>query len=134
MNADARRRQRGSVSVVTVAVLLVTVVLALGCVDVLRVLSAKDRAQTAADAAALAAAQELIMPSERSPAQVAAAYAADNGATLVACRCDAGAMDAVVTVEGTVSLPFLGEQRTVRATARAVIGQTGMGTRAGRPQ
>ena len=112
-------------TVVTAALLLVTVVLALGCVDILRVLSAKDRAQTAADAAALAAAQELIMPSERSPAQVAAAYATDNGATLVACRCDAGSTDAVVTVERAVSLPFLGEHRTVRATARAVIEQPG---------
>ena len=127
MNADTGRRERGSVSVVAAAVLLVTVVLALASVDVLRVLSAKDRAQTAADAAALAAAQELMMPSQRSPAQVAATYATDNGATLVACRCDFGSTDAVVTVERTVSLPFLGERRTVRATARAVLGQSGLG-------
>src|SRR5206468_11717882 len=64
-------RERGSVSVVAAALLLITVVLALGCVDVLRVLSEKDRAQTAADAAALAAAQELVLPSEGSPAEVA---------------------------------------------------------------
>jgi secretion/DNA translocation related TadE-like protein len=109
------------VSVVVAALLLVTLVLVLGCVDVLKVLSAKDRAQMAADAAALAAAQELALPSQGSPAEVAAAYAADNGAKLVECRCAVGSTDAVVTVESTVSLPFLGERRTVRASARAVL-------------
>jgi secretion/DNA translocation related TadE-like protein len=123
MNPGERCGERGSVSVVTAALLLITVVLALGCVDVFRVLSAKDRAQTAADAAALAAAQELVLPSEGSPGEVATEYAADNGARLVSCRCDAGSTDAVVTVERTVSLPFLGGRRTVRATARAVIEQ-----------
>jgi secretion/DNA translocation related TadE-like protein len=120
-----RCRERGSVTVVTAALLLITLVLVLASVDVLRVLSAKDRAQLAADAAALAAAQELIVPSERSPADVAAVYATDNGAVLVSCRCEAGSSDAVVTVQRTVSLPFLGETRTVRATARAVIEQSG---------
>jgi secretion/DNA translocation related TadE-like protein len=117
------RREGGSVSLVTAALLLITVVLALACVDVLRVLSAKDRAQTAADAAALAAAQNLVAPSEQSPAEIAAAYAADNGATLVVCRCDAGSTEALVIVERSVSLPFLGGNRTVRASARAVIEQ-----------
>jgi secretion/DNA translocation related TadE-like protein len=115
------RGERGSVSVVTAALLLITVVLALGCVDVLQVLSARDRAQTAADAAALAAVQELLLPSERSPAEVAADYAADNGATLISCRCDPGSSEAIVAVERTVSLPFLGGLRTVSASARAVV-------------
>ncbi len=123
MRPGERRRERGSVSVVVAALLLMTMVLALGCVDVLRVLSARDGAQTAADAAALAAAQELVVPSEASPAEYAAEYAADNGAKLLACRCAAGSTDAVVTVERIVSLPFLGERRAVRATARAVVEQ-----------
>jgi secretion/DNA translocation related TadE-like protein len=121
MRLGEHRREQGSVSLVTAALVLITVVLALGCVDVLQVLAAKDRAQMAADAAALAAAQELVLPSEGSPAEVAAAYAADNGAKLVVCRCDAGSTDAAVTVERTVSLPFLGGRRTVRASARAVV-------------
>jgi secretion/DNA translocation related TadE-like protein len=118
---EGRRGEGGSISVVAAALLLITLVLALGCVDVLRVLAAKDRVQTAADAAALAAAQELAVPSKRLPVQVAAAYAADNGATLLLCRCDPGSTEAVVTVEGTVSLPFLGGRRVVRAEARAVV-------------
>jgi secretion/DNA translocation related TadE-like protein len=117
------RSEVGSVSVVTAGLLLVTVVMSLATVDVLQVLSARDRVQTAADAAALAAAQELLVPTERAPAEVAADYAADNGAQLVSCRCDPGSLDAVVVVERTLSLPFLGGRRTVVATARAVIEQ-----------
>ena len=111
----------GSVSVITAALLLVTVVVSLASIDVLEVLSAKDRVQTAADAAALAAAQELLVPTERTPADVAADYATDNGATLVWCRCDPGSSEAIVAVERTVSLPFLGGRRTVSASARAIV-------------
>jgi secretion/DNA translocation related TadE-like protein len=115
------RSERGSVSVVTAALLLVTLVVSLASMDVLEVLSAKDRVQAAADAAALAAAQELLIPTERTPAEVAADYAADNGAQLVSCRCDPGSLDAVVIVERIVSLHFLGGRRTVVASARAIV-------------
>ena len=114
--------EQGSVSLVAAALLLVTVVLALLSADVLQVLAAKDRAQTAADAAALAAAQALVLPSETPPSELAIQYAADNGATFVSCTCEPGSTEAVVTVERSVTLSFLGGTRMVRATARAVIG------------
>src|SRR5207244_13569080 len=53
--------ERGSVSVLAAGIMVALVVLALGASDVARVLSAASRAQTAADAAALAAAQELAL-------------------------------------------------------------------------
>ena len=76
--------------------------------------------QAAADAAALAAAQELVVPSGRSPAAVAAAYARRGGVRLVACRCPPGGSDAVVTVEASVEA--LGATRAIRRSARAVAG------------
>jgi hypothetical protein len=44
-----------------------------------------------------------------------------NGATLLVCRCEPGTAEAVVEVETPVSLAFIGPDRTVRASARAVI-------------
>ena len=117
--------ERGSVSIVAIALVAVTLSLALLSVDIFQVLAAKGRAQTAADAAALAAAQQLVVPSDRSPAELAAEYASSNGAELVSCACDPGSTDAVVTVERTVSLSFLGGTRTLTASARAVIGDGG---------
>jgi hypothetical protein len=65
------------VSIVVVAMMAAIVVLALGAADVARVFAAASRAQTAADAAALAAAQELALPGGIvTPAETAAGYAA----------------------------------------------------------
>jgi secretion/DNA translocation related TadE-like protein len=95
-------------------------------VDVARASGARARAQTAADAAALAAAQEQILPSGSGPADAAAQYAERNGARLVACRCPGGGTEAVVVVELEVRLPAIGATRRVRAVARAVVeGPTG---------
>jgi secretion/DNA translocation related TadE-like protein len=114
------RRQQGSVTVVTAGVMAVALVIALASADVARVLIAKGSAQTAADAAALAAAQDLVLPSETDPAQQAAAFAQANGASLVACECATGSTEAVVTVRVPVVLAFLGGTRDVVASARAV--------------
>jgi Putative Flp pilus-assembly TadE/G-like len=54
-----RDHERGSVSIVVVALMAMALVLAMGAADLARVLTGAARAQTAADAAALAAAQEL---------------------------------------------------------------------------
>jgi hypothetical protein len=75
-------------------------------------------AQAAADAAALAAAGEQVVPSGRSPAAVAATYARSGDVRLIACRCPRGGSEAVVTVE--TSVEALGTTRTIRRTARAV--------------
>ena len=92
------KRERGSVSIVVAAIVLLALVLSVGVADVARVLVARSHARTAADAAALAAAQELALPSGADPADVAADYAERNDAILTDCLCDAGTLDATVTV------------------------------------
>jgi secretion/DNA translocation related TadE-like protein len=119
-----RRRgqpEGGSVTVLTGGILLLSGVLVLASLDLMQAVRGQARAQVAADAAALAAAQEIALPSGRVPAEVAAEYAARNGATLLSCRCDPGTTEAVVEVEAPVTLVFVGPDRTVRASARAVI-------------
>jgi Flp pilus assembly protein TadG len=116
-----KRAERGSITVLTASVMVVAAVLSLASVDVLRALEGIGRAQTGADAAALAAAQEIALPSGSAPSDVAAEYAERNGAAMAACACAPGTAEAVVEVAVTVPLVFLGPDRTVHATARAVI-------------
>lgn len=89
--------------------------------DLSRVVVARARAQTAADAAALGTAQDLVIPSAPSATEVASDLAQRNGARLVECRCEPLSGEAVVTVEVDVSLPLLSQTRTASATARAVV-------------
>ncbi len=112
--------ERGSVTVLTVTVLFFAAILALVTVDLLRALESKARAQTAADAAALAAALEMASPSSAKPSTMAADYARRNGGSLLDCRCD-GRTEAVVTVTVPVDLVFVGSDREVSASARAVV-------------
>jgi secretion/DNA translocation related TadE-like protein len=114
--------QRGSVSVLLAAGILAVLVLVLGITDVGRVLVARSKARTAADAAALAAADELALPTGADPAALAAEYTTRNGADLTACTCTAGTFEAVVMVEVTTGdlLLFPGV-RVVVARARAVV-------------
>src|SRR6266571_2173946 len=122
-----RRAESGSGSVLSAGVLFLVGVLALVSVDLMRALQARSRVQTAADAAALAAAQEIALPSGRSPAAVAAEYAERNGAALDSCDCEPGTSEAVVEVSLRVSFVLLGPDRTVRAAARAVVETAGAG-------
>jgi len=116
------RRQNGSASVVAVAIVAVLVVFALGAADLARVLVAVARAQTAADAAALAAAQELAMPTDLAPADVASDYAERNGAVLVECDCAEHTFEATVRVRvDTGELLLFGVHRFADARARAVV-------------
>jgi hypothetical protein len=96
-------------------------ILAAFAADLSRASVARGGAQAAADAAALAAAQELVAPSDATPGEAAAEYAAHNGARLVQCDCPVGGREATVTVEVEAELAFLDQTRTVRATARAVV-------------
>jgi Flp pilus assembly protein TadG len=119
-----RDHERGSVSIVVAALMAVALVLAMGAADLARVLTGAARAQTAADAAALAAAQELASASSADvePADLAAAYAERNGAVLTSCSCDAGGSEAVVTVTVQVGALLLApDDRVVTARARAVV-------------
>jgi secretion/DNA translocation related TadE-like protein len=113
--------QRGSVTVLAAGAMILAAVLVLASVDVMRAVQGGARAQTAADSAALAAAQEIALPSGSTPSEMAAEYASRNGATLVACACAPGSTEAVVEVEFTVELIFVGLDRVVHAKARAVI-------------
>jgi hypothetical protein len=98
------------------------IVLALGGADLARVLVVAADAQTAADGAALAAVQELAIPSELEPAEVAREYAERNGALLVECDCERETFEAVVRVRVPVgALLFFADDRVVEATARAVV-------------
>jgi len=113
---------RGSVSIVLAAGILVVLVMTLGVADLARVLAVRSQARTAADAAALAAAQELALPSGMDPSTLAADYAAANGATLVSCACVAGTWEAIVEVEvSVVDLRLVPGSPVVRARARAVV-------------
>jgi secretion/DNA translocation related TadE-like protein len=116
-------RERGSVSIVAAVTIAVLASLTMGCADLARALVAVGRADTAADAAALAAAQELALPTGTTPASVAADYAQRNGATLVECSCEPGASEAIVAVQVEVGpMLIVPGDRTVTARARAVVG------------
>ena len=95
--------ERGSVTVVAASVMALLVVLCMGVADVGQALVARERARTAADAAALAAMSELAFPQGGDPAQLAREYAARNGGDLSACECAVGSTEATVTVR--VSIP-----------------------------
>ncbi len=120
--------ERGSVSVVLAAGILVVLVLVMGLADLARVLAARSVARTAADAAALAAAQELAFPTGPEPAALAAEYASANGGTLTACSCAPGTLEATVEVyvDAGDLLLFPGPAVLI-ARARAVIDLPGPG-------
>jgi secretion/DNA translocation related TadE-like protein len=124
------RRERGSVTIVAAGAMVLVAVLSLFCVDLLRAIEGVARAQTGADAAALAAAQELALPSGVDPAAIAGDYAGRNGTTLISCACRPSSTEAVVEVEVSVPFVLLGGSRTIHAAARAVV--EGLGRAPGR--
>ena len=92
---------------VVVVGLVVTVGLAL--VSVLGAVAVRIEAETAADAAALAAVTAAI--DGRAPSPAAGAVAAANGAQLVRCRCPAfvgRSFSATVVVRRAIRMPLLG--------------------------
>jgi secretion/DNA translocation related TadE-like protein len=114
--------ERGSVSVVVVAAVAMALVVTMGAADVGRALVARARAEAVADLAALAAVQELALPSGVEPSTIAADYADRNGARLVTCSCPPGALEATVRVAVDVRgflLPL--PDRAVVGVARAVV-------------
>ena len=114
--------ERGSVSVVAAAVLVALLICTMGVTDLAHVLRGRAQARTAADAAALAAAQELAVSSGADPAALAAAVALRNGATLVSCVCPIGSYEAVVEVERDVSgLWLIPGTLVLNVDARAVV-------------
>jgi len=113
--------QRGSVSVVCAAAICIALVCTMGVADVGRVLVERSHAEAAADAAALAAAQDLALGSG-DPLADATRFADDNGTVLVDCSCAIGAADAVVTVRRAFTgLLLVPGSFALQARARAVV-------------
>jgi secretion/DNA translocation related TadE-like protein len=113
--------ERGSVSVVCAAAICIALVCAMGVADVGRVLVERSHAEAAADASALAAAQDLALGTG-DPAADATRFAGDNGSALVDCACASGASEAVVTVRRTFTgLLLVPGSLAIEARARAVV-------------
>ena len=112
-------RQSGSAGILLCGLLAVTVVLLTGLGRLATGVLAASRAQTAADAAALAAAGELAAGRTAAAAErTASLTAAANGARLLRCDCAGPA----VTVHVSVTLPFSRPvSGLVRAAARAEL-------------
>jgi secretion/DNA translocation related TadE-like protein len=109
------RAQQGSITVVMLAVVVFGLVLAAAGGRVGRAVIGRARADTAADAAALAAADRLALGAGSSEAEDAArATATSNGAVLDACTCSGSEAEVVVTVD-------LGILGTATGHARAVV-------------
>jgi len=113
--------ERGSVSVVAAGAICVALICTMGVADVGRVLAERSHAEAAADAAALAAAQDLAL-SSGNPEEDAVRFAEANGAALVDCACAAGDADAVVTVRRTITgLLLVPGPVSIDARARATV-------------
>jgi secretion/DNA translocation related TadE-like protein len=112
-------RRDGSAGVLLCGVVALVAALTLGLGRLATGALAAARAQTAADAAALAAAGELAAGRTRGQAErTASVTAAANGARLLRCDCEGPA----VVVAVTVTLPFSGPASgLVRAAARAEL-------------
>jgi secretion/DNA translocation related TadE-like protein len=109
-----KARERGSMTIVVVGVVVLGLALAAGAARLGSALVARARADTAADAAALAAADMLALG--RGPGAASAAAhetAAANGAQLVRCECAGLAAEVVVTVQakGLLAVPARGRAR-----------------------
>jgi len=115
--------ERGAISLVVAFGLGLIGLLALGIADLTLLADARSGAQTAADAAALAALQQMVVPVAGAPApsEEAASYATRNGSDLVSCVCTEGAIESVVEVRRAVpALWLLPDVSWVSADARAI--------------
>lgn len=82
---------------------------------------ARSKAQTAADAAALAAAAELLPGSAGEPRDQARRFANANGAQLLECACTKGSESVLVRVGVEVHFGIIPGPRDVTARARASV-------------
>lgn len=115
------RSEQGTIAVLAVVVMGIVLLMAVALLDVAAVLSARSRAQTAADAAALAAAPATFQL-ETTPREAARRMAEANHARLVSCRCrnDVRGVVRVVSVSTEViARLWLWEDVRVRAFSRA---------------
>ncbi|MEP6624042.1 MAG: pilus assembly protein TadG-related protein [Acidimicrobiia bacterium] len=95
------RTERGSIAILTIAVVVLAGMVAIGVARAGHAAGAAARADSAADAAALAAAAALARTEGSAAAvAVAATTAAANGATLRHCDCVADHAEVAVEVDG----------------------------------
>lgn len=108
---------------VAIAGVGLTMILLIGLGDLATFFLARTTAQTAADAAALAAAAELIPGIGAEPHTQAQRFASANGGRLVGCECSLSSGEVVVTVAVPVRfvLGRIGGETDVRARARAEV-------------
>jgi secretion/DNA translocation related TadE-like protein len=94
------RTERGAVSILMLAVLVIGLVLAMGAARLGGALIGRARAESAADAAALAAADRLAVGDGSAAARTAAgATASSNDARLLSCDCSGTTAEVVVEVD-----------------------------------
>lgn len=134
--SHAPKKEDGNASVAVVASVLFVMIFFLGLADLGIFLVARARAQTAADAAALAAAIELRPGAEgRSPAGAAERFARLNGTEVVSCDCRLGRRSVTVKVRGSASFLIVRaagvEEVTARASAEVDTGILGDSSRSG---
>jgi secretion/DNA translocation related TadE-like protein len=92
--------ERGNVTIIAVAGIALAFVLCIGVARVGAAVALQSRADTAADAAALAGADALALGhSSRDAADAARAAASDNGARLVVCSCAGDAAEVTVEID-----------------------------------
>lgn len=123
------RREGGNAATAVLGVAVVAILVVAGIVDIGIFFIVRARAQTAADAAALAAAAELIPGSTSDPAAQARRFASANGARLVHCHCRRGLRAAEVEVAMTARFFMVYEsaRKDIPARARAGIDLAAVG-------
>lgn len=124
-----RPPERGSASIAVVGLTAVVAVLLLGLADLTGFLLARAKAQTAADAAALAAAGELVPGARGEPSREARRFAQANGGEVIGCECTRGSREAIVRVSVPVRfqlLKVLGVE-SVQGRARADVDLSNLG-------
>jgi secretion/DNA translocation related TadE-like protein len=111
---------RGFATPIMLALLLLAALLCLATADAANVLVARTRAQSAADAAALAAAaaQWPFLSKDETPEDAAQAVAEQNGAVLESCDCPLRGARATVEVSIDTHIRMLGVAPP-RVTAKA---------------
>lgn len=113
----SRRRERGNVSVFAIAMIAIIGVFGVGLGRVGAAMTVQARAENAADAAALAAADTLALGGDAEAARFAARkWARANGAQLVECDCSGSEAEVEVEVP-----PIAGLSKPGRARARAEV-------------
>jgi secretion/DNA translocation related TadE-like protein len=94
------RNEPGNVSIIALAGIVLAFVLCVGVARVGAAVVLQSRADTAADAAALAGADALALGgSARAATQAAEAAASDNGARLVECSCAGAVAEVIVEID-----------------------------------